>query len=599
MDSRRYQTGVTRMKIRHLLQELQRRRVVRVALIYGAAGFVVLQVADIIAPALHLPEWTMTFIVVLLAIALIPVLVLAWIVDMTPDGIEITAPAGAPPASARPVQLSRMAIIVPATLLFTGVMLGAGALLRDVPAEGGAHSGARAASVAVLPFADLSDDRSQEYFGDGVAEELLNTLRSADVDVASRTSSFAFKGRSMSLRQIAQELGVDHIIEGSVRKSGSRLRITAQVIDVRSDRQLWSQTFERDADDIFSIQAEIATAVADALRVRLAGSATASAGTADADAYDLYLLGLYHWNTRTAEGLQRATEVFTAATERDPAFARAWAGLAFTWYVSADYTGTSADRVRDEVRRAAERAVRLDPASAEARTALGAALHLAGDMDAAIAEYDRAIALDARFATAHHWRGILLVGKGRIDEGEQALRRARQLDPAALASQTFLGRVLDMQGRTADALAEHQDVLRRAPEFRAALIGSFVFAARLGRAREFVPQLQAYLQLIGDDPARAAVIAQGISDPAARQDAIAAVEAIVARCAAIPGCVPQLFDLVDLFALLGDREQTLRLIEANDGWYLMLGRSVFDFIRDEPRYQALEARAPRGPVVRQ
>jgi adenylate cyclase len=585
---------------RSFLEELKRRRVVRVALVYCAAAFVFLQIADILTPALHLPPWTMTFIVVVLALGFVLALVLSWIVDLTPDGLEITPPADAAHPVPRPLHLSRGAVILPAILVLVGVVLGGAAVLRPAGVAPAGTANAGAASVAVLPFADLSGDGSQEYFGDGIAEELLNTLRSADVAVASRTSSFAFKGSNVSARQIARELGVDHIVDGSVRKSGERLRISAQLIDVRTDRTLWSRSFDRHAGDVFAVQDEIASAVADALRVRLTGrgAGTAAAGTANAGAYDLYLLGLYHWNRRTPEGLRRAIEVFTAATQRDATFARAWAGLAFTWYVSIDYTGGDHQRAREEVRRAAEQAVRLDPASAEARTAFGAALHLAGDLDGAIAEFDRAIALDPTFPTPHHWRGILLIGKGRLTDAEQGLRRARQLDPASLPAQTFLGRVLDMQGRTGEALAEHEDVLQRAPAFRAALLGSFVCAARLGRAPEYVGHLQTYLETIGDEPALAAVIAAGINDSRQRDGAVAAVDAIVARCAAESECAPQLFDLVDLFALLHARDQTLRLLESQDDWYLMVDRPVFDFIRDDPRYRAVRSRVPGARVVR-
>jgi adenylate cyclase len=576
------------MKITPFLQELRRRRVVRVALIYGAAAFVVLQAADILVPALHLPAWTMTFMVVLLAIALLPALVLAWIVDLTPDGIEITPPAGVPARAAQPVLLSRMAVIVPATLLLVGVMLAAAAVLRDVPVPGEVHSGTRTASVAVLPFTDLSDDRSQEYFGDGIAEELLNTLRSADVDVASRTSSFAFKGRSMSVRQIAQELGVDHVIDGSVRKAGNRLRITAQVIDVRSDRQLWSQTFDRDADDIFRIQDEIAQAVATALRVRFAAPAAAPSGTSDAEAYDLYLLGLYYWNQRTPDGLMRALDMFRAATARDSAFARAWAGLSFTWYVLPEYAGYDATRARTLGREAAERAVRLDPASAEARTALAAALSLADDVAGALREYDRAVALDPRFPTAHHWRGILLTGMGDLAAGEAALREARRLDPASLPIQGFLAELLDMRGHTRAALTETEAVLGRAPAYRNALINAFVFGAQLGRAQEFEPRLRDYLRVIDEAPEQAAAIVAGVEEPRLRPQAVATVESIVARRTE-PG---DRYYLAMLLALLGAREPAIALLVADPEWYLLIDRSVFDFVRDDPRVQALQARRP-------
>jgi adenylate cyclase len=415
-----------------LISELKRRKVVRVAVVYAATAFVVLQAADLILPALLLPEWTSRMLVLVSLVGFPVALALAWALELTPDGVRVTPRAASEPAPAAPALLGRRTALVAGALVLAGVTFGAGWVLGPDSRTGLAQRPAPAVvSVAVLPFADLSADRSQEYFGDGIAEELLNTLRAADVAVASRTSSFAFKGSNHSLREIAQQLGVNHVVDGSVRKAGNRVRISAQVVDAVTDRPLWAQTFERELDDIFRIQDEIATAVASALRVRLASDERPAAGTADAEAYDLYLLGLYHWNQRTPDGVRRAIEIFTAATERDPTFARAWAGLGFAYYVRPEYDDYDQDEAQRRARDVAERAVRLDPRSAEARTALGAAIHLAGDIDAALREYERAIELDPNFPTAHHWRGILLTGKGELAASEASLRQARRLDPAA------------------------------------------------------------------------------------------------------------------------------------------------------------------------
>lgn len=592
------------MNVAGFWAELKRRKVFRVAVVYAATAFVVLQAADILLPNLGAPDWAMRLIVSIAVLAFPIALLLGWALELTPDGVRVT-PAdglGADDAAPPPALLGRRTMVVAGLLVAVGMGLGAGLFLSPGAPRGGdanARSGdARAAghgngrvSVAVLPFADLSDDRSQEYFGDGIAEELLNTLRSGDIAVASRTSSFAFKGQNVSLREIAGELGVNHVVEGSVRKSGSRLRIAAQVVDVRTDRQLWSQTFDRDAGDIFSIQDEIARSVADALRVRLGATGAAqTAGTRSTEAYDLYLLGLFHWNKRTPEGLRRALEVFEAAAGSDPTFARTWAGVAYTYYVLPEYADFDAALARARGMDAAQRAVRLDPASAETRTALGAWLKADGDFAGALREYDRAIALDPGFPTAHHWRGILLTGLGRLEDAEASLRRAHQLDPASPAIQNFLAEVLDMQRRTVEALAESDALLARVPGYRNSLVDSFILAAQLGRAPEYAPRLRHYLGMIGEDSAHAAIIVAALEDPRLRPDAIAVLEPIAERASAA-----NRFYLVKLFALLGARETTLRMIETDPEWYLLLDRPAFDLVRAEPRFRALVLR--RGGEV--
>jgi TolB-like protein len=556
------------------LDELKRRKVVRVAVVYAASAFVVLQAADLILPALLLPEWTYRLLV-LLALAGLPIaLVLAWVLELTPAGVRVTTSGPSTSGDPPPALLGRRTLIAAAVLVLAGIAFGAGWILRpdaDHAATADHAASAALVSVAVLPFADLSDDRSQEYFGDGIAEELLNALRSSDVAVASRTSSFAFKGRGLSAREIAAQLGVDHIIDGSVRKAGDRLRISAQVIDVRSDRQLWTETFDRAAGDVFRIQAEIASAVAAALRVRLAGGAASAPGTQDAEAYDLYLLGLYHWNQRTPEGLQRAVEIFTEATNRDPHFARAWAGLSFAHRARPQYAGYDAERAGAQSRAAAERAVQLDSLNAEARTAFAAAF-LQGA--AAIREYDRAIELDPTFPTAHHWRGIALITQGDIAAGEAALRRALRLDPSSLPAQSFLAVALEMQGRLEEALAQIEALLARAPGYAYGLSHAFELGALLGRAREFEPHLRAWLRGTGRDPDLATIIVEGIEDPLNRGRAIATVE-------------EQNLGL-GLLGVLQAREEVLRHIEA--GNVTLLQRAFFDFVRDDPRFQAAVAR---------
>ena len=420
-------------------------------------------------------------------------------------------------------------------------------------------------------------------------KELLNVLVQIDgLSVASRTSSFAFKGKNLSIPDIAKTLGVAHIVEGSVRRVDNRLRVTAQLIDVATDRHLWSQTFDREVTDVFAIQDEIARSIADALKVRLGRAADKKAGTENVEAYELYLLGLYHWNQRTEDGLRTALDFFRRASERDPSFARAFAGLSMTYSLLPGYAAFDPDLANREALISAEKAVALDPNSAEALTALGQSYSNQGRVRESLQAYDRAVAANPRYALARHWKGIVLTTVGRLAEGEVELRAARALDPASLPLQSFLGVNLAQQGRREEALAEALDLLRRAPDYRNGLHQAFVQAAMLGRAHEYVGLLERYFRVIGEEPALGRTIVDAIEKPALRPAAIAALEPVASR----HGAGGKRNQMTALFALLKAETQTLDLLEHPEfEWFVH--SPLYDFLRGNPRYEAVLAKAQR------
>ena len=472
------------MSERNFFAELKRRNVYRVAVGYAVVGWLVMQVAATVVPALHLPG-AITSAVVLLTLLGFPIaLVLAWAFEMTPEGIKRTEDVTPGEATTRRTGRKITALFVVLALAALGLFLfrlvGTDRwAVRSTPADD--KSGHRSAaplpnqkSVAVLPFSDLSAAGDQQFFGDGLAEELLNVLVQIDgLSVASRTSSFAFKGKNLPIPEIARTLGVAHIVEGSVRRANDRLRVTAQLVDVSTDRHLWSQTFDREATDIFAIQDEIARSIAEALRVRLGRAGQSGAGTANVAAYESYLRGLYHWNQRTEAGLRTALEIFREATERDPTFARAFAGLSMTYVLLPQYAQFDHELARREADAAARRAVELDPQGVEGLTALARTFDRTFDFPKAVATFDRALAINPRFATARHWKGITLTTMGRLEEGEAELRAAHALDPDSLPIQSYLGINLAYQSRFAEALAETQALLKRAPDYRNGLFQAF------------------------------------------------------------------------------------------------------------------------------
>jgi TolB-like protein len=329
-----------------LLAELKRRKVFRVTVVYAATAFVILQAADIMLPRMGVPEWAMSLVVALIILGLPIAVVLGWALELTPEGLRMTAPRSeAVAAGPAPSLLGRRTAIAAGALVVLGIGLGAGWFLRPVPAPGtpGTDSAVVATaddrSVAVLPFADFSPGGDQEWFSDGLAEEILNALaRLPDLRVASRTGSFQFRGHAGDVRAIADSLGVAHILEGSVRRSGDQLRITAQLIRAADDAHLWSQNFDRDAADVIRVQEEIALEIARTLQTALDPDELArmvAAGTNSVAAHEglLRYLHLQHRSIHLEDWgmLLEAYEALEEARTLDPQFYRAHAEAAAFW----------------------------------------------------------------------------------------------------------------------------------------------------------------------------------------------------------------------------------------------------------------------------
>lgn len=429
-----------------LFAELKRRKVFRVAVVYAATAFVVLQVADIMLPRLGVPEWAMSLIVLLVALGFPVALVLAWALELTADGLRVTsAPTAEDRAQPPPSLLGKRTVVLAGTLVVLGVGLGAGWFLRPTispapPPAGPTADAAAERSIAVLPFVNMSDDAANEFFADGIAEELLNVLVRVDgIGVASRTSSFAYKGRELGASAIASELGVNHILEGSVRKAGNRVRITAQLIDAVNDRHLWSETYDRELTDIFEIQDEIANAIVQALRGTLGTDRVervvrVRADTDNLDAYEMYLKARQLFLARSE--LPESVRLFERAVELDPNFARGWEGLAEVASVIEDWSFQDPTiRERDYfdlAAYAADRALALDSSLSgpwAARFLVGARTPPI-DFAQILEWIDRAIAADRNNATAFLFRSIFWVNLGFFDRAVADQDRCLAIDPA-------------------------------------------------------------------------------------------------------------------------------------------------------------------------
>jgi eukaryotic-like serine/threonine-protein kinase len=338
-------------------------------------------------------------------------------------------------------------------------------LVTGVFAGVAASRGTDRRAIAVLPFVNASPDADAEYFTDGMTDELIDALTKVDgLHVASRTSVFALKGRQTDVRTLGALLGVAVVLEGSVRKSGARLRITARLTDVRDGRHLWSQRFDRDVADVFAVQDEIAGTIVGTLRATLLGDIgdpTPRRYTADLAAYNLYLKGRYSWNKRTSEAIAEGVRYFEEAIARDESYALAYTGLADCFALQLDYRGVP---VAEGMRRAKEfalRALALDETLAEAHTSLGWVLFIHDwDWEAASREFRRALELNPRYATARQWFSWSLMAQGRVEEAVAEGRIAAELDPASVSIRRSLGWLL-YYARQYEAAAEQ---LRRAVE---------------------------------------------------------------------------------------------------------------------------------------
>jgi serine/threonine protein kinase/Tfp pilus assembly protein PilF len=325
-------------------------------------------------------------------------------------------------------------------------------------------------SIAVLPFRDMSSQRDQEYFCEGIAEELINALvKLKGLRVAARTSAFQFKEHDSDIKTIGHKLEVKTVLEGSIRKAGNRLRITAQLINVEDGFHIWSEKYDRELDDIFAIQDEISLAIVDKLKIKLLGeekSALVKRHTVDLEAHNLYLKGLYFWNRRYEGGMKRAMECFRQAIDKDPDYALAHVGVADTYNITGMFGYLSPKEAFPKAITAAKRALEIDDTLGEAHASLGfARTFYEWDWTAAESEFIRAIELSPNYATAHEWYGIYLSATGRHDEGINEAEKARDLDPLSLIINAVVGLCYYFARRYEESIVNQKKTLELDPNF--------------------------------------------------------------------------------------------------------------------------------------
>jgi eukaryotic-like serine/threonine-protein kinase len=456
----------------------------------------------------------------------------------------------------------------------------------------------RTASAAVLPFVDLSPEKDQEYFSDGLTEELITALSQVPgLRVAARTSSFQFKGRNADVHEIGRKLDVGAVLEGSVRKSGNRLRVSTQLISVQDGYQLWSESYDRDLTDIFAVQEDVARSIVAALRLKLAparDSALAARPTTDLVAYDLYLKGRFSWNQRTGPALREAVRYLEQAVARDSTFARAWAALADAYILLVPYAGGSPADGWRKAQAAAKTVLALDSTSAEAYTSLGYGNTIyAWNWQAAEENFRRAIAADPNYATGQQWYGDFLSARGRLAESLAQMDRAHELDPLSLQIGTERGWVAYLMHRNDEAESRIRQTLELDPNYPQAHLRLGLVQIQQRRYPEAIASIKRSIDLGVFYPQGAAALAFAYGVSGDRAAAMRIVEDLQRRRSA--GELVPPYATAVAYAGLGDVTRGLEWLNRGiDERDIYIPENFFDPqldpLRKDPRFQAVLAR---------
>lgn len=581
-----------------LMSELKRRSVFKVGATYLVVAWLAIQAASILLPTFEAPPWTMRVFVLFMFIGFPIALVMAWVFEVGGGGVRVEG-------GGREDLKFYGLIGAIAALAFGWYHFGQPAVRAPEPIASDERS------IAVLPFVNMSEDPANEYFSDGIAEEILNVLaKSPELRVAARTSSFSFKGQNLEIPDIARELKVRMVLEGSVRKQGGKVRITAQLIDAEEGFHLWSETYDRDLKDVFAIQDEIARAIAKALKLKLAeggaGPALGADGEGiDLEAYDLYLRALGLLPKRDYRELAQAVDLLERSVAKAPTFARAQANLSIAYTLFAQY---SPDAPRPalmlKATQAAHRALAADPHSAEAFGALGliVANQLEDGTATAVMLHERAIALNPSFAAGHTWLALSLRNAGRWREAERENRLALELDPQSLNIYTNLAWHMAAEGRLDESRALLDRKLEITPDSltgQAEMAGLDIIAGNLAAAR------QRLAQVIADDQRSQRLFADLFEALGGRKPKQAVAAALAAGMAdsmrpEVNAYVRPRLVLIALLAL-GARDHALQFVEqsvseAQTGkrdlgvMRISLISAAVGDLRCEPRFQAAMAR---------
>ena len=590
------------MNLGSFFAELKRRNVYKVAVGYAVVGWLLIQVATQVFPFFEIPNSAVRLVVLFIVIGFPIALVIAWAFELTPGGIKRTEEADRVyPGRSR--GRAWIYVVISAGLLSAGLFfLGRYTApnenkIRNVPAK----------SIAVLPFENLSRDPDNAYFAEGIQDEILTRLaKVADLKVISHTSTQRYKSSPDNLPQIAKELGVAHILEGSVQKSQDQVRVNVQLINAATDAHLWADSFDRKLIDIFAVESEIAAKVADILKAKLTGAeqhAISMQPTRNTEAYQLYLKGRYFWNKRTGPDLQKAIDYFKQAIEKDPGYALAYVGLGDSYILLSGFGAAPPQNSFPLAEAAAKKALEIDDNLAEAHTTLGFILcvhHL--NFADSIREFERAIALDPNYATAHHWFGDgPLLAVGQFDRAIAEGKRAVELDPLSVIITADLGADFLVARRYDEAIDQFHKAIDLDPRFYYVHWNLAEALEMKGDLRGALTEYKKAVEL-DDDPFVLALLGQAYAKVGQRDEALK----ILAQLPQIAAhrYVPS-YSFALLHMALGEKDKAIEWLERSyhDGAGLdvifLKVDPMLDPLQKEPRFQALVQRvfAPKGEAA--
>src|SRR5438105_1958112 len=576
--------------------ELKRRNVYKVAVAYAVVAWILVQVATQVFPFLEIPNWVVRLVIALVVIGFPIALVIAWAFELTPEGIKRTEDVDLAASPRQPRKHAWIFFVIVGAAFSIGLFfIGRYTGRNTASTASAARNELPAKAVAVLPVDELSRDPDNALFGEGVQDEILTRLaKVADLKVIARTSTQKFKSAPTDLREVAKQLDVTNILEGSVQKVNGQVRVNVQLINALSNAHLWAETYDRKLTDIFAVETDIAKTIADTLQAKLTGSEKqmmAAQSTSDTAAYELYHKGRSLWEKRSGDNIPKAIAFYEQAIARDPNYALAYAGLSDAFILAPFYAGADRRESYSKAKEAALKALRLDPNLAEAHLALGKVLFFSEiDLAGATREYKRAIELKPNDATAHHWFGNdTLTALGRFDEAIAEGRRAIELDPLSVVINADVGSTFYYAGRYDESARQLRKTLEIDPTSFYAHYNLGIVLQAKGDLSGAIAEYEKAKQL-GDNPLVSTLCAQakalaGEKDAALRMltefDKISQHREVVGYLRAL------------LYLSLNNKEEALHWLEqgfaerdgSNISWIKV--DPLLDSLHGDPRFEAL------------